>query len=103
MVIYQRLPTLEEYRARSYKQMYDELKNSNQTNFVSSNIDKFLVLRKFEFTIDQVKDAYLKELEDKFEQVREILWKENKNDGGFDQYELVKLKFDLARYLDTEE
>ena len=67
-----RLPTLEEARVKSYRELFYQVKNLQSVDSVFQLAPPQVMLNPeamnypvFEFTLDEVKDAYLSELENK--------------------------------------
>lgn len=73
-----RLPTLEEAKVNSYRELFNHVKNLPGKDSVLQIVPPHVVVNPdatnypvFEFTLDEVKDAYLLELEDKIKWVKD--------------------------------
>ena len=72
-----RLPTLEEARVKSYRELFYQVKNLQSVDSVFQLAPPQVMLNPeamnypvFEFTLDEIEDAYLSELEGKLEEIR---------------------------------
>ena len=72
-----RLPTLEEARVKSYRELFYQVKNLQSVDSVFQLAPPQVMLNPeamnypvFEFTLDEVKDAYLEEMETRLEYIK---------------------------------
>lgn len=72
-----RLPTLEEAKVNSYRELFNHVKNLPGKDSVLQLVPPHVMVNPeatnypvFEFTLDEVKDAYLAELEAVLEEIR---------------------------------
>ena len=105
-----RLPTLEEARVKSYRELFNSVKNLPGKDSVLQVVPPHVMVNPetmnypvFEFTLDEVKDAYLSELEGKLEEVRTAVAAKPKGDYASDMAEaqatIYVISNNLEKYL----
>ena len=72
-----RLPTLEEVNLNSYRELFNSVKNLPGNDSVFQVVPPHIIVNPealnypvFEFTLDEVKDAYLEEMETRLEYIK---------------------------------
>ena len=101
-----RLPTLEEAKVNSYKELFNHVKNLPGKDSVLQLVPPHVMVNPeatnypvFEFTLDEVKDAYLEEMETRLDYIKSLVNKALTQGDFAAQATLRIINVNLEKYL----